>query len=254
MDARVCVLVSAYVAATAWMVGRTGDAQEAVPPGPAGAPVASGAVSNHDAAVGEEVVVILLDGTAVHGTVGQLLPSGYVIFREGRATTVPFTQVSKIVHVGAAAAPVPAPAAAPLPAPTAAPYAIPATQPTRPELPPDFPTRPRKPGAGLVGAGWPLFGVGWIGAVVFFNLGMWIPGGWDYYSNLFYPFLAGALLGLTLAIIGHGINKRARRAWLRERNELLNPGATTVGRAVELQLFSPMVFDGGGGLGMSAVF
>lgn len=245
---RILILAGAYSLSVVFLFASAGRAQDAEKATSDEVAATDAPITGDEAAVDEEVVIILKDGTAIHGKVIDHLPSGYLIESEGVSKTVPFSNVAKVVRVAEEKA---EPEAAATPAAQAAPPVTPASE-ARPTLPPDFPKRPPKPGAGLVASGWPLFAVGFLGALTFFNLGIW----WDW--DRFWPGIPAfgglALIGIILAPIGHGMNRRAKGKWYRDRKKLLEPVPNPPGPAVSLRMVTPVLFENGGGLGMAATF
>jgi len=243
---RILILAGAYSLSVVFLFASAGRAQDAATGEVVAGDASKKPITGDEAKVEEEVVIILKDGTAVHGKVIDHLPSGYLVEEGGVNKTVPFSNVAKVVKVVGEKA---EPEAAAPPAAQAAPPVTPAAD-AGPTLPPDFPKRPPKPGAGLVASGWPLFAVGFLGALTFFNLGIW----WDW--DRFWPGIPAfgglALIGIILAPIGHGMNRRAKGKWHRDRKKLLEP--VPDGPKVSLTMITPIVLDGGGGLGVSASF
>ncbi len=253
---RILILAAIYGSIAIILVSLDGRAQETEEAGAVSGDASVAPIVGDEAALDEEVVIMLKDGTAVHGTVVDHLPSGYLVSSEGVTKTVPFSSVSKVVRVGSkeetpAVAAVPAvvvaqPQATPPPYPTSKPAGGSASK-----LPPDFPKRPRKPGAALVGIGWPFFGIGFLGGIAYLNISLWID--WNRFFYGIIGFGSGMIVGLVLAIVGHSLNKKAKKKWAKERKDLMQLNAAQRDGARVL-LVSPMVFDNGAGMGLVASF
>ncbi len=111
-----------------------------------------------------------------------------------------------------------------------------------------IPSRPSKPGTGVLVPGVILLAIGVIGMSIFIPMTA-------LEDDDFWPaipsFGSAFLIGLTLTCIGAGVNGGARRRWNRKVREANQQVASD---RLNHTFVTPLVFKNGGGLGITSVF